>query len=127
MHQRHGHDLHTGEAEGSGNAEQRQLRQSAARLNRRIERVRKHAAEARHRRGIRVAADRRPLHLVEAPDVVQAEHMIRVVVREQDRIDAADVALQRLRAQVGRRVDQDRQAVHLDQDRRPGAAVARIG
>ena len=56
----------------------------------------------------RVAADRRLLHLVEAPHLVEAEHVIGVAVGEEDRVDAADVVGQRLRAQVGGGVDQDR-------------------
>ena len=63
-----------------------------------------------------------------------------MAVREEDRVDAPDVVRERLRAQIGRRVDEDvsnrvageRRLVgasvgELDQDRGPRAAVAGIG
>ena len=51
--------------------------------------------------------DRRPLHVVEAADVVDAEDVVGVRVREEDGVDAADVVRERLGAQIGGRVDED--------------------
>ena len=50
--------------------------------------------------------DRRSLHGVEAPDLVDAEHVIGVGVREQDGVHAAHVVGERLRAQIGGGVDE---------------------
>ena len=46
--------------------------------------------------------------LVEAPHIVEAEDVIGVAVGEENRVDAAHVVRERLRAQIGRRVDEDR-------------------
>jgi hypothetical protein len=64
--------------------------------------------------------------------------MVRVVVREQNRVDAADIVGERLRTQIGGRVDENRAdggggrrrgaiCRQLDQDRGPRALVARVG
>ena len=45
--------------------------------------------------------------VIEAPHLVDAEDVVRVRVREEDRVHAADVVRQRLRAQIGGRVDED--------------------
>ena len=70
---------------------------------------------------------------VEAPHLVEAEDVIGVAVREEDRVDARDAVRQRLlradrwpcrpapmRTPPSGRVD-------LEEDRRAGAAIARIG
>ena len=109
VQQRHRHDLDAAERERAGDREQRQLRQAAAGLPRRLEDVREHLAQARRPcAASREARDRRLLHLVEPPHIVEPEDVIGVAVREQDRVDAADVVGERLRAQVGRGVDEDR-------------------
>ncbi len=55
--------------------------------------------------------------------LVEAEDVIGVAVREQHRVDARDVERQRLRAEVGRRVDEDRRA-RVERGRRRTAASA---
>ena len=61
-----------------------------------------------------------------------------MAVREQDRVDAPDVVGQRLRAEVGGRVDENRTdrlgerrlgavGLQLDENRRPRPAIAGIG
>ena len=63
-----------------------------------------------------------------APDFVEAEDVVGVAVREEDRVHAADVVRQRLRAQVGPGVDQQLPAIVGRRSARTGAAaVARIG
>ena len=71
-----------------------------------IEDVVKRLADVVERPRVAVAGHR-PLHQrVEPPDIVDAQDVIGVAVREEDRVDAADVVAQRLRAQVGPGVDE---------------------
>ena len=65
------------------------------------------SADVVERLRVAVARHRAALQRVEPPHVVDAEDVIGVAVREEDRVDAADVVAQRLRAQVGPGVDQD--------------------
>ena len=78
--------------------------------------------------GVAVTGHRPPLQRVEAADLVEPEDVIGVAVREEDGVDAADAERQRLRAQVGSGIDQQRvPVVGLDEDRRAPAPIARIG
>ena len=75
-----------------------------------------------------VARHRPLLHEVEAPDIVDAEDVVGVAVGEDDRVDASNAVGQRLLAQIGSGIHQHRRAiVELHEDRRPQAAVARVG
>ena len=61
-------------------------------------------------------------------NVVDAVHVVGVIVGEQHGVDAIDAARDELQPQLGRRVDQQaRSAIGLDHRADAGAAVARIG
>jgi len=65
--------------------------------------------------------------VVVTPDIVETEDVIGVRVREENRVDPADVVRERLRAEIGGGVDEDRgPAVGLDQNRRTQAPIAGI-
>ena len=102
-------DLDAAERERSGDREEPQLRDAAAVLPRPGEDVREDPPQIglglRARRSRRSASRCIPLN---GARLVEAEHVIGVAVREQDRVDAPDVVGERLRAQVGRRVDENR-------------------
>ena len=136
VEQRHRYDLDAAERERAGNRKQRQLWNAAAHLLRRVEHVREHPPQAVERRFVAEARNRRPLHLVVPPHVVETEDVIGVAVGEENCVDAAHVARERLRAEVGRGVDENRSngrrerrrrvAGDLDPDRGARPLVARI-
>ena len=55
----------------------------------------------------RIARDPRPVHRVEAADVVKPRDMVHVRVREDDGIDAGDAIAAAGEAHLGRRVDEE--------------------
>ena len=123
VQQRHGHDLDAAERERSGDvgtasaaAGRRPAVSAASKMYANIWR-RRRRVRASHKHGNRVL-----LHLVEPPHIVEAEHVVGVGVREQDRVDAADVVRERLRAQVGRRVDENRSGRARRPKARPAAS-----
>ncbi len=61
------------------------------------------------------------------PQVIQAEHVVGMVVGKQRRMDDADLLAQQLRAQVGRRVDQQVSAGQAQHQRAAKPVVARVG
>ena len=125
---RHGLDADGIDIESRGDRRQAHLRDAAALLVRRIEDVGERAAQIAGGALIGVGRDRAALHRVEAAHFVHAHDVIGVAVREQDGIDAGHALGQRLHAEIGGGIDQDRRpAFNRDIDRRPGAAIARIG
>ena len=93
-----------------------------------IEDVKERPPEIADRRFVAEARHRAPLQCIEPADVVQSHDVIGVAVREDDRVDAADTKCQRLRADVGACIDQQRQPIiGLDEDRGTPSFVARIG
>jgi hypothetical protein len=53
--------------------------------------------------------------------------MVGMGMGEQHRVQARDSGIQKLLAQIWRRVDKDDRAVVLDTDRRPQTMIARVG
>ena len=109
-----------------------------------IEDVRKRSSQIAFGPRVRVARDGFLLQSIESTHLVESEDVIRVAVREQDRVETADAKRQRLRTQVGRRIDENppdprrdrrcRSAIarcsrlrQIDQHRRAHPAIARIG
>jgi hypothetical protein len=78
-----------------------------------------------------VERDGAALDEVEHPQVVEAVDVVGVGVGEEHGIDAADVVNERLLAEVGRGVDEERAATagieHFDQHAGAQPAVARVG
>ena len=94
----------------------------------RIERVRERLTDVGDRPRIAVARHGALLQHVEAAHIVHAEDVIGVAVGEENGVDAADPVRQRLLAQVGAGIDEQRRAVvGLDEDRGPEPAIARVG
>ena len=60
------------------------------------------------------------------PEIVDAVHLIGVLMGPDHRVDALDLGIQQLRAHIGRRVDQYGLAAILDQDRAAPTPVARV-
>ena len=105
-----------------------ELRDAAAHPLEAVEHVEERPANRVPRLRVRVARDRTALQRVEAAHIVEAEDVVRVRVREEDRVDARDPVRKRLLAQVGRGVDEDPRAIgHVDVDRRAQPAIARVG
>ena len=93
-----------------------------------VEDVAEHPPQIGERPQIAEDGMARPLHEVVAPHLVEAEDVIRVAVREEDGIDAADVVRERLRAKIGGRIDENvahRSATAKAHCRHPDAAAAR--
>ena len=63
----------------------------------------------------------------EEPQVVEAEQVIGVVVRVDDRVHQLHVRAEQLQPQLGRRVDEDVAARRADEHRAAVAVVARVG
>jgi hypothetical protein len=130
VQQRYGNDLESAERERTADPEQRDLRYAAA-TRRRIEDVGEGAAQILERAIVGVARNRRLLQHVEAAYLVEAEDVIGVTVGEQNRIDARDAVGQRLFAQIGGSIHQHTAdaahvTVRLEENRWPGAAIARV-
>jgi hypothetical protein len=126
--QRHRHDADAAQREGRRDLVRVELRHTAARFPFAIEDVVEGAAERVPGVPARVARDGAALQVVVAPHFVEAEHVVGVAVREEDRVDAVDAMRQRLLPEVRRRIDQDPGvAGHVDEDRRTEPLVPRIG
>ena len=67
------------------------------------------------------------LPVVEGAHVVEAHQMVGVGVREEHRIQVSDARAQRLRAEIGRGIDQYVAARVAQEDRGPEAVIPRIG
>ena len=93
------------------NGGERHLRDAAAFFIRRVEHVRKRAAQIGARPLVGVGRNRARPHDVEPPHLIEAHDVIGVAVRVENGIDARDVVGQRLLPQVGGRIDEDRRAV----------------
>ncbi len=63
----------------------------------------------------------------DGPQVVEAEQVVGVVVREQHGVDDADALAEQLQAQLGRRVDEQIALRRADEDGAAIAVVARVG
>ena len=92
-----------------------------------IEDVAEAALDGGHGVGRGVDGNLALLAEVEGTHVVEAHDVVGMRVSEDHRVEAVDTGAQRLRAEIGRGVDQDVVAVVADQNRRPQAIVARIG
>ena len=85
-----------------------------------------------HRRGlfVEIDVDQSPLFEVQRAQVVDAVGVVGVLVGVEDGVDPIDLGIEKLLAQIGRRVDQDpgdaAGVVTLDQERRAAAPVFRI-
>lgn len=100
---------------------------SRQRFDRVVENVRESFRQPLHRFGRTVHVDRLIAPVGESADVVNAVNVVRVVVREENRIDVAYIRRNELESQLGWRVDQDAgAAIGLDErtDARP--LVSRI-
>lgn len=64
--------------------------------------------------------------IVEPPDVVEAEEVVRMSVGEENRIDSPDALAQHLGSEIGRSVDKEVDSIDLDKCRGPGAHVVGI-
>ena len=111
MPNRHRDDGGAAEREWPGERPEIELRQSASLLRRRVEDVCEHPSHLRQRPFCSVDRDRRLLSEVVDADVVEAQDVIGMRVRQDDRVDARDAEAQRLCPQVGRGVEQDRAAI----------------
>ena len=66
------------------------------------------------------------LQRVESPDLVDPEDVIRMPVREQQRIDVPDVERQRLGSKVGPGVDEDAESLGRSRPAPMAEAVCRV-
>jgi hypothetical protein len=136
----HGHDLDPAQRKGSGNPVQRDLRDATARRGPDVEDIREGPLQVRDRRCVRKCRNDLTLDHVVSADLVQSEHMIGVAMRKQDGVYAAYVVCQRLGAQIGGRIHQDRadgagdrrlaisfMPRQFDEDRGTTAPVFRVG
>ena len=123
----HGHDELVPQAERAGDGERAQARHAAAARGALAEDVAEGPAKIGEGGRVAETGDGLALQHVEPPHLVEAEDVVGVAVREQDRVDAGEPEAQRLRAQVGRRVHEHLEpVVELDEDRRAPAPVARV-
>ena len=121
-------DAHRIDVEARRNCRQADLRNAAALFLRRVKDVGEGAPQIADRALVGVGRDRAAFDRVEPPHFVHAHDVIGVAVREKNRIDPGHAVGQRLHAQIGGGVDQDRRPIlNLDIDRRSRAAIARIG
>jgi len=79
----------------------------------------------RARRAVHV--ERSPPPCGEGAQVVDAVDVVGVGVREQHGVDGFDACRHELQSQLGRRVDEEAPSPRLDQRRRAGAPVTRVG
>ena len=101
-----------------------QLRQSSAEM-RRLEDVLEDAPEVDPRDLVR--EDRhRAVTEIQRPNIIKPEDVIDVAVRDQNRIELANISPKRLLAKIAGCIDEDRLARVLDQDRNPKPLVARV-
>ena len=101
------------------------LRNTAAFGRVRIERIAEHPLDLGERQAVAVEPHRLLHQRVVAPQVVDAQDVIGVTVREGDRVDARDAMRQRLSSQVGTGIDEQTGAVvSLNQEGRALAPVA---
>ena len=107
--------------------EARQVEAAAPGVGGRREDVAEDAAHAAHRRAAGVHGDGGALQRVEAAEVVEAQHVVGVAVREHDGVDAGDAARQRLLAEVGRDVDLQAEPFAAHVDAAAQARVPRVG
>src|SRR5436853_187635 len=80
---------------------------ASARLERPFEDVCELAADRVPRLSIRIARDGPALQRVEAAQIVEAEDVIRMRVREEYGVDARNAVRQRLLPEINRRIDQE--------------------
>ncbi len=92
-----------------------------------VKRVGVHALQRRHRFLARVDGQLPVAQVAKAPAIVQPHHMVRVGVREYDRVQPADVFAQNLRAKIRRRVHRQLDAFRGHVNRRTRPVILRIG
>ncbi len=140
---RHRDELVSTQAERAGDERQVHLRHPTARERRLLEDIGEGPPQIARGVAVRIARHGFPLEAVVAAHFVEAEDVIGVAVREQNRVEAPDVVRERLGTQVARGVHQHvprramvggrarRQRVgagmQVDQNGWTASAVARIG
>ena len=125
VQQRHRHESGRADRELPRQRKQHHPRNAAALRRPVLEGVRKDPPQIRQRALVAVTGNRLTLQRIEPPHIVEPQHVVRVAVRVEDRVHAAQPVLQRLRAEIGRRVDEHRRAAR-DGDENGGArAVSR--
>ncbi len=128
MKDRDGHDFLLSDAKRPDDAKELELRKTAAARSCGVEHVKKCSPKIVQRGLVGETGHRTLLQLVEPAHIIQSHDVIGVTVREDDRVDAADIERQRLRADVGSSIDEQRQSIiGLDVDRRTPSFVVRIG
>src|SRR5689334_8726731 len=121
-------DLDPADEEGAPHRVLADLRHAATRLKRSLEDVRKLPANLRPGLLVGVTRNRAALQLVEAPQIVEPEDVVRVRVGEENRIDMGNVMRQHLLTQIRRRIHQDLGAFgDVDVDRRTQPSVSYVG
>src|SRR6185369_4497999 len=92
-----------------------------------LEDVPERPADLAERLLVRVDGDRPPLEEVEHAQLVEAERVIRMRVRQQDRVEPLQADREKLLPAVHARVDENLRAIRpLEQARRPQTLVPRI-
>jgi hypothetical protein len=123
-----GYNLLPSDAERSSDREQLELRDPAAFRRRRIKGVREHRAYFAEGVRISEAGNRLPLQRVESPHLVEAEDVIGMPVREQQRIDAAHIEPERLGPEIRSGIDEQVQPViRFHQDGGAQPVITRVG
>jgi hypothetical protein len=116
MEYRNRHDFLPANAKRSGNREQIQLRNAAAPRRRRIEGIREHRPNLSDGQIVGKTGHGRFLQRIEAPDFVDSQDVVRVPVREEQRVHAPDAECERLHPEIRPRINQQRlTVVGLDQ------------
>src|SRR5258705_6889344 len=82
--------------------------------------------EPRERLGAAVQRDSVTERLGDRAEVIDAVHVVAMVVRDDHRVDLADIRGEQLLAKVGPAVDENALSTAFDQDRRAHAGVARL-
>src|SRR5205814_2798679 len=109
--QRHGNDAKTAEFDRALYLVRDELRDAAALLQRALEHVEEASRDGAPGFGVPVARHRSALELVEGAEVVEAEDVIRMGMREQHRVNTIEPVGQRLLPQIDRRIDEDAKSI----------------
>ena len=93
-----------------------------------MERVPEHAPQVVHGRLVRIDGQRlAAAQIADATTIVQTHDMVRMGVREEHRVEVAELLAQHLDAELWRGVNDQPGLVALDIDRWPHAVVLRVG
>jgi hypothetical protein len=84
------------------------------------------ALQAGQRRGPRIARNRLAPLMKKSAQIIDAMAMVGMIVRSDNGIERPNITGETLATQIGRSVDQYREAPGFDYDRHAAAAIARI-